>query len=147
MHNAKFFLRFKLHHLFFWMLVFGLWYFLRYQDYPTEQIAFSVTLLKVIDLAAIIYFTNYVLIPRLLYKRKYTGFIISFLLIIIASGFLKIYAMGQIMHEPDPFGSFASLKIKLYENVISDFFLVAAGAAFKLIFDYTEMQQRLVEIA
>jgi len=147
MHNARFFLRYKLHHLFFWMLVFGLWYFLRYQDYTTEQIAFEVTLLKVVDLAAIIYFTNYVLIPRLLYKRKYVAFIIIFLIIIAASGFLKIFVMGQIMNEIDQFNSFSNLKGKLYENVISDFFLVAAGAAFKLIFDYIEMQQRLVEIA
>jgi len=129
------------------MLVFGLWYFLRYQDYTTEQIAFEVTLLKVVDLAAIIYFTNYVLIPRLLYKRKYAAFILVFLIIIVTSGFLKIFVMGQIMHETNQFNSFSNLKVKLYENVISDFFLVAAGAAVKLIFDHIEMQQRLIEIA
>jgi LytS/YehU family sensor histidine kinase len=54
--------------------------------------------------------------------------------------------MAQIMQQPGLFGYAVNLKTRLYENVISDFFLVAAGAAFKLIFDYISMQQRLAEV-
>jgi two-component system LytT family sensor kinase len=140
-------LKYKLHHLFFWMLVFALWYYLRYQDYATEQIAFKITLVKVADLALVIYITNYLLIPRLLYKKRYIGFAIVFLLIIVASGFSKMFLMARIMQQPELFGPAANLKLRLYENVISDFFLVAAGAAFKLMFDYAKMQQRLAEVA
>jgi sensor histidine kinase YesM len=147
MQNSPFILKYKLHHLFFWMMVFALWYYLRYQDYQTQQIAFKITLVKVSDLALIVYITNYLLIPRLLYKKRYAGFIAAFLLIIVASGFVKMLIMGQIMQQPDLFGSPANWKVRLYENVISDFFLVAAGAAFKLIFDYIKMQQRLAEVA
>ena len=129
------------------MLVFALWYYLRYQDYPTEQIAFKITLVKVTDLALIIYITNYLLIPGLLYKKRYVGFGVAFLLIIVASGFIKMFLMAQIMQQPGLFGPAANLKVRLYENVISDFFLVAAGASFKLMFDYTKMQQRLIEVA
>ena len=62
--------KYKLHHVFFWMLVFGFWYFLRYEDYKVPGRAFTVTLIKVIDLALMIYITNYVLIPRLFYRKK-----------------------------------------------------------------------------
>jgi hypothetical protein len=58
-------------------MVFGLWYFLRYEDYGTKAMALKVTLIKVIDLALMVYLTNYILIPKLLYKKKvwlvYTG--------------------------------------------------------------------------
>jgi LytS/YehU family sensor histidine kinase len=55
--------------------------------------------------------------------------------------------MGEVVGQPVVITSFGNFKAKLYENVITDFFLVTSGAAFKLIFDYIEMQQRLAEIA
>ena len=129
MHNGRFLLKYKLHYVFSWMLVFALWYFLRYQDYQTKEIALKITLVKVNDLALLIFITNYLLIPYLLYKKRYIGFVALFLLIIIVSGFAKIALIGVITGEPGLFNSFAGIKMKLYENVISDFFLVAAGAA------------------
>ena len=72
MQNAAFLMRYKLHHLFLWMMVFGLWYFLRYEDYGTTTMAIEITLIKVIDLALMVYLTNYILIPKLLYKKKHT---------------------------------------------------------------------------
>jgi len=129
------------------MLLFALWYYLRYQDYGSKQIAIKITLLKVADLALLVYVTNYLLIPRFLYKKRYVNFIAAFIFIIFAGSLAKVYAMSQIMHQPDLFSLSGNLKTRLYENVISDFFLVMAGAAFKLIFDYTKMQQRLVEVA
>lgn len=139
--------KYKLQHLFFWMLVFVLWYYLRYQDYATTQIAFQITLLKVTALAAAVYITNYLLIPWLLYKKRYAGFAIGFIVIIIASSWVKIFLMSRIMHDPGMLNLSVNLKTRFYENVVSDFFLIMAGAAFKLIFDYTKMQQRLAEVA
>jgi len=127
--------------------LFGLWYYLRYQDYESQSVAAQITMLKVADLAAMVYITNYLLIPRLLYKKKYPAFILLFLLMIFASSVLKVYAGGAIMKHPVSLSFSNDLKLKLYENVISDFFLVAAGAAFKLVFDYLKMQQRLSEVA
>lgn len=140
-------LKYKLHHLFFWMLVFGLWYYLRYQDYDTKEIAARITLLKVTDLALLVYITNYLLIPGLLYKKKYVAFTVVFVLMIVASAVLKVFMMGKILDQPDLFSLSGDLKTMLYENVISDFFLVVTGAAFRLIFDYIKMQQRLAEVA
>lgn len=147
MQNASFFLKYKLQHVFFWVLVLGLWFYLRYQDYTTRSIAIQITLLKVADLAAMVYITNYLLIPRLLYKKKYAFFIFLFILMILASSLLKIYAGGAVTGHPVSLGWSNDLKLKIYENVISDFFLVAAGAAFQLVFDYLQMQQRMVEVA
>ena len=58
-------------HLLFWLLVALLWFYLRYQDYESLQQAAIVTLIKVADLALIIYFANLVLVPKFLYKKKF----------------------------------------------------------------------------
>jgi sensor histidine kinase YesM len=141
------FFRYKIHHVLFWMLVFVFWYYLRYQDYATRGIALSITAVKVADLAIAIYLVNFLLIPRFLYKKKYVAFVSFFLLVIVVSGLVKVFTMGELTGDTIQSSPFANLKVKFYENVISDFFLVTSGAAFKLIFDYLEMQQRLVEIA
>jgi LytS/YehU family sensor histidine kinase len=129
------------------MLVFGLWYYFRYQDYNTRTIALQVTFLKVTDLALLVYITNYLLIPRLLYKKKYAFFIAFFLIMIMASAVVKAYMTGVILDHPGILNISGNLKTQIYENIISDFFLVVAGAAFRLIFDYIKMQQRMTEVA
>jgi len=146
MQQRSIFRRANLYHLVFWGLVFGLWYYLRYQDYETKQIALAITTVKVSALALLVYVTNLVFIDRFLYRKKYTLFILFFILAILFSSVLKVFLMGRILGEPGLF-SMTNLKAKIYENVISDFFLLSAGAAIKLIFDYLKMQQRLVEVA
>jgi two-component system, LytTR family, sensor kinase len=146
MQTRSFFIKYKLHHVFFWLMVFGIWYYLRYQDYSTSQIALAITAIKVVALALLVYITNYILIERFLYRKKYVAFVTFFIFAILASSAIKVFLMGEILGEPALF-SMDNLKRKFYENVISDFFLVLAGAAIKLIFDYLKMQQRLVEVA
>src|SRR5688572_31173939 len=147
MHNARFFLKYKLHHLFFWMLVFGLWYFLRYDDYSSQARAFKITLVKVIDLALMIYFTNYFLIPKLLYKRKYFLFVLSFVLLILTSSFIKMNILAQIQNYPELLNFKDNLKDRIYDNVLPHFFLVTAGAAVLLVNDFAKMQRRMIEMA
>lgn len=147
MQNRSFFTRYRLQHVFFWMLVFGSWYYLRYQDYANTSIALQITFLKVAVLAAMVYITAYILIPRLLYRKKYGAFAILFVLMILGSSTLKVYCMSLILHQPELLNLSGTLKIRLYENAISDFFLVSAGAAVKLMADYFKMQQHLAAIA
>ncbi len=147
MHNAAFFIKYKLHHLIIWMLVFGLWFFLRYEDYALESTAFKVTLVKVADLALMVYVTNYLLIPKLLYKRQYFWFGLSFIAMILFSSMAKMYILGQLTHNPALLSLSGNVKARIYDNVIPHFFLVLSGAAFKLMMDYTKMQQRMVEMA
>ena len=141
-----FFFKYKLHHLIFWGVVFTIWYFLRYQDYGTKEIAKRVTLLKVADLALMIYITNYLLIPKLLYKKMYGWFAAAFILMVVTSSFFKMYLIGQIMDRPELFSFSANIKTRIYDNVIPHFFLVIAGAAVKLLVDFTRAQKRLVEM-
>jgi two-component system, LytTR family, sensor kinase len=147
MHNAAFFIKYKLHHLIIWMLVFGLWFFLRYEDYALESTAFKVTLVKVTDLAIMVYITNYLLIPKLLYKRHYFLFGLSFIVMILLSSLAKMNILGQLTHNPALMSFSGNVKARIYDNVIPHFFLVLSGAAFKLMTDYTKMQQHMVEMA
>lgn len=147
MHNPTFLLKYKLHHVFFWMLVFGVWFFLRVDDYSTESTAFNVTLIKVVELATMIYITNYVLIPQLLYKKKYVWFAIIFFAMIFLSSLLKMNILGRLINSPQLINWSANLKKSLYDNIIPHFFLVIAGAAVKLMLDYGKLQQRMIETA
>ena len=147
MQNAAFLMKYKLHHLFLWMMLFGVWYFLRYEDYATGATAFEVTLIKVTDLAIMVYITNYLLIPKLLYKRKYFWFGLAFVLMILTSSIIKMNILGHVLNSPFLLGLSGNLKARVYDNVIPHFFLVLSGAAFKLMMDYTRMQQNMVAMA
>ena len=140
-------LKYKLHHVFFWMLVFGVWYMLRVDDYPTPQKAFAVTLIKVVDLAAMIYVTNYLLIPQLLYKKKYVWFVVAFIATILTSSVTKMNILGRLLNNPALYDWSHDLKSRLYDNIIPHFILVIAGAAIKLMLDYGKLQQRMAETA
>lgn len=140
-------MKYKLHHVFFWMLVLGTWYFLRYEDYRLPATAFKVTLIKVIDLALMIYITNYLLIPRLLYRKKYLLFSILFILLIITSSIIKMNILGRLLNNPALLDFSGNWKLRIYDNVLPHFFLVIAGAAVKLMFDYGKLQQRMVQTA
>lgn len=147
MHNAKFFLKYNLHHLIIWMLILGTWFFLRYEDFALPSTAFKITLVKVIDLAAMVYLTNYLLIPKLLYKKQYFLFGLAFIVMITASSLLKMNILGRIMNNPNLLNFEGNWKARIYDNVIPHFFLVMAGVAFKLMFDFVEMQKQMAEMA
>jgi sensor histidine kinase YesM len=147
MQSESFFFRYKLHHVLAWVLLFGLWYFLRYQDYSKWQTAFRITSVKVIDLAIMIYVANYVLVPRLLYKKHIGWFVLFFIVMIVTSSFLKMQIIGRILNSPAMLDLSQNLKTRIYDNVIPHFFLVIAGVAFKVIYDHSRMQKRLTEMA
>ena len=140
-------IKYKLHHVFFWMLVFGFWYFLRYEDYTVPGRAFLITSIKVIDLALMIYITNYVLLPQLFYKKKYGWFALAFFLLVVTSSVLKMNILGRIMDAPQLYSLTGELKKRIYDNVLPHFFLVIAGGAVKLMFDYSRLQQKMAETA
>ena len=148
MHNAKFFIKYKLHHLLIWMLVFGIWYNLRYQDYSSQEKAFKITLLKVADLALMIYTATFLLVPHLLYKKKYFLFGLSYIVMILLSSFGKMQIIGAILGNPDLFSiNSSNFKLRIYDNIIPHFFLVTAGVSVKLVVDSMQSQQRLIEMA
>ena len=146
MHNASFFIKYKLHHVLFWLLLFGLWFMLRYEGYATQWLAFKITFIKIVDLMLMVYTTNYLLIPFLLYRKRYVLFVLLFIAMILISSFTKMYIIGQVANDPTIFFG-KNLKARIYDNVIPHFFLVIAGAAFKLVFDQLRLQKRIAELA
>jgi hypothetical protein len=139
--------RYKLSHVFAWAALLGVWYFFRYEDFSNRQLAFNITLLKVADLAFMVYVTNYLLIPKLLYKKHYALFAVSFLSFIFCSSWLKMYLEGRLMHNTAIFNLFDHFKVRFYDNVIPHILLVSTGAGFKLVYDYAKAQRRLGEMA
>jgi hypothetical protein len=117
------------------MLVFGVWYFLRYQDYDDSRQAAMVTLVKVVDLALLVYITNYVLLPLLFYRKKYVWFVLTFIVMIVSSSILKMLVIGNIIQDIQMMTLSGNLKTRIYDNVIPHFFLVIAGAVVKLMID------------
>lgn len=147
MHNAPIFIKYKLHHVLFWFFIFGLWYLLRHDVYGNEQLAFKITLLKTVDLLLMVYITNYLLIPYLLYKKQYVLFGFLLVAMIISSSIGKMYLIGYIANDPNSFDLSKNLKARIYDNVIPHFFLVIGGAAFKLMFDQLKLQKKIADLA
>jgi len=138
-------MRAKIYHIVFWFLVAGVWFYLRYQDYPTLKMASAVTIIKVIDLALLIYFVNLVLVPRLLYTKRYGWFAIAFVLSVAVTSFIKMLALGKIQHND--LSSFSNIKEKIYNNFVTQFFLALASIGLKSVFDYLRLQKKMADVA
>lgn len=141
------FFRYRLHHLLFWLLLFGTWFFFRSGDYARTSTALLVTAIKVADLALMIYITNELLVPRFLYRKRYGLFALLLTGMVLASSIGKMYILGYITDNPALYNWSSDLKRRIYDNVIPHFFLVIAGAAIKLMYDYGKLQQRMAETA
>ncbi|HEX6332753.1 MAG TPA: histidine kinase [Flavisolibacter sp.] len=133
-------------HLVFWVGVALVWWYLRFQDYSTPAQAFWVTVIKVADLAAVIYLANLVLVPRLLYRRKYLWFALSFIGAVAVAGTLKYFLVGLVMQD-DAYWLPSGMKEKIYNNFVTQFFLVLAGMALKSFVDYQQLQKQMAEVA
>lgn len=129
------------------MLVFGIWFMFRHDGYANEELAFKITLLKVVDLALMVYITNYLLIPLLLYKKRYVLFVIAFVAMIVTSSITKMHIIGQLANDPLTYSLRENLKARIYDNIIPHFFLVTAGAAIKFMFDQLRLQKKIANLA
>jgi LytS/YehU family sensor histidine kinase len=138
-------MRIKIYHILFWLLVAGVWFYLRYQDYATLQMAAEVTIVKVIDLALLIYFVNLVLVPRLLYTKRYGWFAVAFIASVSVTSFIKMLALANIQH--DDLSSFTNIKEKIYNNFVTQFFLVLASIGLTSVFDYLRLQKKMADVA
>jgi LytS/YehU family sensor histidine kinase len=57
-----------------------------------------------------------------------------------------MYIIGRLTHDPSLFSFGGNIKDRIYNNVIPHFFLVIAGAAFKLMFDQISLQKKMAEL-
>ncbi|WP_298734926.1 histidine kinase [uncultured Chitinophaga sp.] len=138
--------RYKLHHVLFWLAFFAVWLLLRIDAYPSVAATIRAGILKVVTLAGAVYFTNYVLIPRLLYRQRYAGFFLSFTALIIFTGWLVIQALNLVLR---PYAASISqwpnsnLNSQLYDVYIPLFFMVGAIAGIQFYIDQLKTQHRL----
>jgi sensor histidine kinase YesM len=139
-------LRLWITHLLFWLVVALIWFYLRYQDYPSLQQAAIVTLIKVIDLALIIYFANLLLVPKFLYRKKYVLFALLFVGSVALSSFLKLVQLSWALNDPHLLDA-VNVKDKVYNNFVTQFFLVLASIGLKSVVDYLNLQKKLAEVA
>lgn len=139
--------KYKLLHVLAWTLLFLFWYYFRHDQYTGTGQALLVTALKVINIAFLVYITNYFLVPRLLYKRKYLLFVFVFLLMVIPVSLAKLALMDYIRNPEAPRAVFDDFKTKIYDNILPHIALVVAGMAVKLLGDYFSSQRRLIEMA
>lgn len=138
-------LKYKLHHLAFWALFFSGWYYFRSSNFPGQGTVLAVTAVKVAVLALLTYFANYLLIPKLLYRKKYVAFFSIYFSSIFMLGLVKVAIIVQLIYPGmNPFFDF---KTRFYDNIIPLFLLVSTGAGVRLIRDYLQSQRRIGEIA
>ncbi len=55
--------------------------------------------------------------------------------------------IGRVTNNPALLNFSGNWKGRVYDNIIPHFFLVLAGVAFKLMFDYTAMQKKMADMA
>lgn len=136
----------RLHHVLFWAAFFVVWMTLRIDDYPDLLPTVLAGLLKVLSLAGAVYFTNYVLIPKLLYTRRYAAFTLAFTTLVVVTGFIVIRLLDLILqpyassitHWPN-----ATFKAQVYDVYIPLFFMVGAAAGIKFYIDQLRTLHRL----
>lgn len=133
--------KYKLHHIAGWLLLYAAWYYFRYEDYPGR--AWLITLIKVADLMVMVYTTNYLLIPWLLYRKKYLPFAVLFICMVAGCSILKMQLEEAAFGTPGFFDLSSRFKARVYDNIIPHFLLVSTAAAFKLLTDYARAQGRI----
>lgn len=87
---GRVFLRYKLHHILFWILYFVFWLSLYFKTYPFPLLLVNTTLYAVFN-AASFYLIIYVLLPRYLNKRRYVAFFgLSIFTVVVFSAMLGL---------------------------------------------------------
>ncbi len=142
----KVFTRYKLHHVLCWLAFFVVWLLLRIDAYPALPATIWAGVLKVVTLAGAVYFTNYVLVPRFLYKQQYLAFFTSFTALIIGTGWLVIQLLNLVLR---PYAARISqwpnsnLNSQLYDVYIPLFFMVGAIVGVQFYIDQLKTRHRL----
>ena len=146
---ADYFKSYKPVYLLLWSLLFAAWYLMRVNDFPSQAVALTVTAVKVLVLMLLVYFTNYFLIPRLLYAKRYFLFGALFLSMIFVAGMFKIFVIITILqpYYRQQIGLFDDMATKVYDDLLPLFLLVSTGAAVKLVMSYIISERRIAEIS
>ncbi len=93
-------LKYKLHHIFFWIVYFVFWTYFSMHNYGSHLWkAILATSIYFIGQAGIGYFSIYYLIPWFFFKKKYTAFIISVFSCILLGALFITVGMFSLFHS------------------------------------------------
>jgi LytS/YehU family sensor histidine kinase len=104
-----------------------------------------VSVLKISYLALLVYFANLVLVPQFLYKKKYFVFGLLFVGVTAVCSFLKLLMMSWVLQDPYLLDA-VHIKEKVYNNFVTQLFLVLASIGLKSAIDYLQVQKKLAEV-
>jgi two-component system LytT family sensor kinase len=146
--NSGLFKRRWLYHVLFWLGYFGLTVVLYLSigdtlDFQSHMMLFTVLIFQ----AAFAYFNIYILIPRLLFEKKYYHYALAlfFTIVVCSATNLSIEALWYHFH-PRPAGHRAIFTIKnLTIGSIEEVYLVGLATGFKFLKDSILNQQRQKE--
>lgn len=125
----------------------ALWYYFRIDDFATSSRLLMVTFIKTVHIALLFYITSYLLIPKLLYRKKYLAFILIYCALVFLTSLYTIHLLGIVSSNSALRNWWDDIKGRIYDNVLPHFFLVTAGVSVKLMVDYIRVQNRLAVLA
>jgi LytS/YehU family sensor histidine kinase len=85
-------------------------------------------------------------VPRFLYRKKYFVFALFFIAAVAVSSFLKLLVLSWALQDVHLLDAI-HIKEKVYNNFVTQFFLVLASIGLRSVVDYLNLQKKLVEVA
>ncbi|MGZ3971234.1 MAG: sensor histidine kinase [Mucilaginibacter sp.] len=133
-----------------WLLV-AIFGFITYYDHKDTILAQIVNILMIIGFAMIpFYFTAYFLVPKLLYKKKFTAFIIWFVVTVVVMGLISLFCIRIVYnlyhHESTIIPSWRklgpSVNLFIWNNILAAF----CSSGLKILSDRFRIEKKLHEV-
>ena len=143
-------IKYKFHHVLMWVLVGG-FSFLTY--YNPAQTIYS-QLANVVTVSALqtipFYFFAYVLVPKLLYTRRFVAFMTCFIFLVVFTGLLTLFITRIVddltTHQKNIIPKWTQLgpyiNLFIWDSIIA----AACGSVLKIITDRFRIERRLAEV-
>ncbi len=150
MSTAQWLVKYKFHHVLMWTMVMS-FSFLTYYNPAVSTFSQVANVLTVSALQTFpFYLSAYVLVPRLLYKRKFVAFVASFFFLVISMGLVTLFFTRVVdhitLHEKNIIPEWKSLgpyiNLFIWDSILSSF----GASSLKILLDRFRMEKRLVEV-
>jgi LytS/YehU family sensor histidine kinase len=150
MQVTQWLLKYKFQHIMMWTLVMAFSFLTYYNPALStfSQIANAVTVTALESIP--FYFSAYYLVPRLLYKRRFTAFILAFIVTVISSGLVTLFITRIVDHLtthaktiiPDWKVMGPSVNLFIWDSILSCF----GASTLKILSDRFRLEKRLGEV-
>jgi len=146
---SQWLIKYKFPHIIMWMVIMAF----SFITYYRPDISIFSQVVNVLVVSAFqtfpFYFSAYVLVPRLLYKRRFTAFIISFTVLVVSMGLITLFftriADHLTMHEKNIIPEWRTLgpyiNLFIWNSILASF----GASGLKILSDRFRLEKRLVE--